>query len=840
MALKRAARGRRIAWGAAVLTIILGSAGVWAGRQAILESWWIHRLDSHDAKVRKEAAESLGRWGSARAAAALAEGFERGNPDALRILGEIERRADAQTRIVIVRRLLGLVEPLERRGLSGGEDIFSDLIQVLASAGTHTPEAFPLLIDALDRKGLTRCVAAIALARAWPASAGGLHAFLSTASLEQAGGLLGFLACHRPTAGEDTTAPELQALPAQAVREMLFALARDHQRPEIRALAVAAAAIEAAQNPSEEPDLEFLRGAFKSDRDPLVRRAALRSAGFLGHVPGNLGLPRLLLEEHDVATLREIIQARTLWASKLEPAELEVLEGIVLSAGKRPEKAEPLPLEPPEVARLEEVLSRERDPALRDAASVALSTLGNAAGSPPAPIAGLVVHEWGVWREAGSTLLSAVKLAAADLPGFVHRSRVSLSEFRAARTGSQLQGGKSVTLTGVNFKPVIFFRAPRPVSLRVRVYFHRGRPWTFFPDATDYLQGQISEEEPVQEEALGFAPRDDSDATCPPWIAKEAGKPVPASGDLKGRYPLVPWLLPAPSNVPGAGVIDGLGLEWRGLRVGYGEDLEGPLPPAPKDGEAGSWWTHLRNVPASPVALRGERDRFLFYEGANGLPSPLLVRWLDGSRKSLVLRTRDFRTIPKLTQWSGFTVEDLRRRGLEPPLCTEHLPGALVIHKEAGRAPRGRFVANFPSGSPPVRVELAALDLEGEPLRDRLREILAARGLTTEETLALLRSWELSTSTPRRRRSCGWASSGRSATGPSRSSPRRARPGQERSILSGPSNGRLRESPSGSGRSSPGRWTRSRSSRAGGSSELIRQRRARFSSRPKAGGSPMP
>src|SRR6185369_2105798 len=127
----------------------------------------------------------------------------------------------------------------------------------------------------------------------------------------------------------------------------------------------------------------------------------------------------------------------------------------------------------------------------------------------------------------------------------------------AARTGP-LSPDTEFKLSGINFKPVIFFRAAHPVSLRVRVFFHRGRPWTFFPDATDYLQGHLSEEEPVEpaENNLSTIAVDFArpvEATRPPWI--DAGKPgvePPPSGDLEGRFPLVPWLAPTPSNVPGA------------------------------------------------------------------------------------------------------------------------------------------------------------------------------------------------------------------------------------------------------------------------------------------------
>src|SRR5262245_14805173 len=130
MALKRASRGRRIAGAAAVVTVILGAAGVWAGRQAILESWWIYRLGSEDEDVREAASKSLVRCGSARAAAALADGLERESlhPDAVGVLAEIEKRADPGARVFIVRRVLRLLQAYEPSSRSPTE-----LIGILAS-----------------------------------------------------------------------------------------------------------------------------------------------------------------------------------------------------------------------------------------------------------------------------------------------------------------------------------------------------------------------------------------------------------------------------------------------------------------------------------------------------------------------------------------------------------------------------------------------------------------------------------------------------------------------------------------------------------------------------------
>ncbi len=38
------------------------------------------------------------------------------------------------------------------------------------------------------------------------------------------------------------------------------------------------------------------------------------------------------------------------------------------------------------------------------------------------------------------------------------------------------------------FKPVVFFNTVEPVTALLKIHFKGGRPWTFFPDPTNYTQ----------------------------------------------------------------------------------------------------------------------------------------------------------------------------------------------------------------------------------------------------------------------------------------------------------------------------------------------------------------
>jgi hypothetical protein len=293
----------------------------------------------------------------------------------------------------------------------------------------------------------------------------------------------------------------------------------------------------------------------------------------------------------------------------------------------------------------------------------------------------------------------------------------------------------------------------------VRVGFAGGRPWTFLPEITDYLETTDTTRVRVGlgldiRQGIASRPFQDADGLSPPWLKPWDGTgtprhvaptnnelqrnlslpPVPAAGsELLRRYELVPWAVPPhPEHEAALSTewLTGIGLEWRGLRVGYGKALEGEFPPVAPS----SWWARLREVSASPVALRGDHEAFLFYDGSMKIPSPVGVGWKDATQREVVLVAR--------------TVNDLRgpRPVLEERSTFEIKPGpvplVLVLRKEAGQEAVGVVHRRLDPARGPVTVSLDRLPLKAAELRRVLREALEAEGLNAAEAGALLSTFE--------------------------------------------------------------------------------------------------
>jgi hypothetical protein len=322
----------------------------------------------------------------------------------------------------------------------------------------------------------------------------------------------------------------------------------------------------------------------------------------------------------------------------------------------------------------------------------------------------LEVHEWGVWKDGGD-IVSVAEATLSELPAFVHRTSASAADVVEERSYSP----SAVT------KPVLFFHAAEPLSVVVQVRFFEGRPWTYFPDATDELETtRYSTQRPA---ALVDRP-----GISPPWPLSK----VPAR-----FFEIAPWLIPRHPRFPnrgGPGPIElaGIGVEWRGLRVGYDAALE-PLPPAV---DPSSWWNFLREVPASPVAVRGERENFLFYDGSTNVPAPIVPSLLGTGRKVLRLSIRSWGEYPT-AEWAPWP--EHRGRTLSP-----HLPISYVfaIRKDLGVPPRGTVRRGLSPEFEPEIVDLDALDLEGGQLVEKFGEALRADGLSPEEGRSLLRTWD--------------------------------------------------------------------------------------------------
>lgn len=337
------------------------------------------------------------------------------------------------------------------------------------------------------------------------------------------------------------------------------------------------------------------------------------------------------------------------------------------------------------------------------------------------------------------------------------------------------------------FKPVVFFHAPEPLSLLVRVGFHGGQPWTFYPAATDYIHDLVTVVSPAATNRNSVPPetgtppgdvvrgplgsellalRDTSGASeptgrpgqpriAPPWDEPEAdrtgsiaivsdgfaGFPEPRRTNpesLRPSFALAPWLVP--NHPPTASQLGGdpssLGLEWCGLRVGYPAELEGGRPAV----DPASWWSKLREVPGQDVAVRGERERFLFYDGAVNLPGPVRVCWSDEERQALLIQPRRFESFPRypsLLDWWWYSECERNRFATAVPI-----PAVFVVSREEGKEARGTVIEGLTPTPDPMRVSLADLHLGEADLVRRLGEALQFGGLTSEASRSLLATWE--------------------------------------------------------------------------------------------------
>jgi hypothetical protein len=106
--------------------------------------------------------------------------------------------------------------------------------------------------------------------------------------------------------------------------------------------------------------------------------------------------------------------------------------------------------------------------------------------------------------------------------------------------------------------------------------------------------------------------------------------------------------------------------------------------------DAGSWWTRLRASGASPVAARGERERFLFYDGAINLPGPVKVARRDAAGRELLLAVRPFHQYPDaprsvLDLWGlpeARTLTNLTARPGEDRFASPAAGGKRLIYRE--------------------------------------------------------------------------------------------------------------------------------------------------------------
>jgi hypothetical protein len=635
--------------------------------------------------------------------------------------------------------------------------------KALLRAGRDFPEAWPSYADALRSPSrVLRSVGALVLGYGLPQSRDLIWTALEEIPPDFKAD---FFQSVLPAAASFSFGDEsLQPPERSLARALAIEATRQHPDPKARAIALSFLVVKgrAADDSDYDYDFDLLRERFEHDPDLLVQRAAVRMAGLFGDQPGNLDLKAIVLEEEDRTLLRDAIEARSYWSMLgSRPKAFELCAGVIcdwLHTGYiscRDWSDE-------EIARLTKLLLEERSLELRDAVSMALAdryrgwgrcvSAGGRGAPQPRKIPGLKVHEWGVWQAQAGTMTPVEKLLA-ELPAFVHRSQVPAEELWRERS----------YLPGIVTKPVLFFYTPEPLSLLVRVDFFGGRPWTFFPHATDYqetteIAGYSNWN--ARQQTLRIREFADRKGLTPDWIEvlrpsatpRARARSIPGfrrlpPEHLRPFYRGAPWMFPGHDRHPtltgpGPVVFTGVGIEWCGLRVGYSSDLEAPLVPV----ERSHWWSALREVPSSPVAVRGESERFLFYDGAVNLRAPVTLAWEDDAHRVLLLSTTDFGAYPEVAErqrelWGEDVYSDTTRESERYPDAAP-LPAVFVVSKPQGAEASGTLLEDVESRTSGIRVPLDSLPLVGQALRRRMGEVVVNEGLTVEETRALLATFE--------------------------------------------------------------------------------------------------
>ena len=681
--------GRRFAAASLAVGLIVVAVASWALRRQIAESWHLNGLRSRDPTERAEALSALERVGGNRSVARLVRVLE--EDEALR-----SRAADV---------LLAVFPRLTRRH---AEDAAAGLREAaladdgraavaLRTVGPKCPGIFHVLAEDVIAKRGSEFLAAAILFEGWPTSREEIMRVSSETSASRFQEIMSALV-HGGFDWDEAMKP----LSRSTFLEPARYLALHHEDPLVRAIGLSLGVVRSATGLAD-IDFDLLREVFEKDTHRLPRRAALRMAGYLGPLDGSLELDRIIREEKDPEFRREAIQARDLWSFELDAAcdAVELWENVAsvgLERGAFP--PHPQPWTERELKSLEDILMSVKDPSLRDAASLALAGRQRRhienpeIADEPIGASELVVHEWGVWKEGGGVLASMK--AIEELPWFVHSSFSHVEEILRTDVGRSFQ------VLGVVMKPVVFFYYPKPLSVLLRVDFPEGRPWTFYPEATDYTPGFAR-----------TTPWEDTLAVHPPWLRacrEEAQEEIEGvskkgSGELSMRYPVARWVLPRRPQALTSW--SGVGLEWCGLRVGYPAELELELEPP----SGSPWWGFLRDVPSTPVAVRGDREKFVFYDGAVSAPSPLRVAWEDATCRALLLRAD-----------------------------TAFIPEVFIIRK-GPHGLSGRIVNSLSWDDPDSTVALESLDLANDELVTAFGETLRAEGLSAPEATSLVRTW---------------------------------------------------------------------------------------------------
>ncbi len=835
---------KRIVWFLILLGLVTGVTFAISQRNYIFESWYLKEVKSVEGRERLQVVESLGEVGADRSVDVLVEllneeyfslqgnkkqeylndGTPEGNPVQTlayalgKVLSRVQDREKlefgVQKYIEIVPDHYGLNTPYFFREafkpfilkVKNNSQYFWAWISeevknsVSKSTDSNTKFSFPgmrVISEDHPMEGSPKVgLAAFALNQIYQKDPQGVRKLLMEASVLEA---LTFFMSSESQGGRvfyrAWSAYRLFGGPEGWPRELATQIAKEHPNEKVRALLLSFLVVTGKQKNKNiyEFDLQPLVDTYREDKSLLVKKAAIRLAGWLGNVPNNIDLPHLLQTETDPILLKEIVEARSIWVGMETSEGLELWDGFrcrwVPASQRRNAK---LAFTQEELLAIEAALSKYPQPDLRDALSRArvhsfrfMQRNRNLRSTFKIHDSQLKVHEWGVWIDQQGQARPVGKMVE-ELPEFVHKSKTLASDLWHNRHFEPME----VT------KPVLHFYSPNPVSLLVKVSFQLGRPWTYFPRRTDYYfsEGRMSfkvfqgaqrlgggplklkkrnsseevtygpdasdvlvaysaqsEEEDFIEESQGALPAQLQKEICPPWLT-----PRPTGFDfdanqknlIKGAlvedaYRIGPWLVP-PSPIfasfsgRGSRSMEAMGLEWSGLRVGYPLDEKVALQKAPQD----HWWHHLQKVPSPSISIRGEREKFLFYDGVTQMPTPIEFTWKDSNKETITFKVRSFneyipaRHVYRSSEYWWLSDQQKALRSKATPI-----PNLFLIRVEDQKISGTKFSDLVPETKLNA-IEVHKLQLKEEELRKELQQALLNGGLTEEETESLLKTWE--------------------------------------------------------------------------------------------------
>jgi hypothetical protein len=263
------------------------------------EQWFIWKLDSEDAEERDQAALALNELDSYRALPQLAETYgEEGYASAAAemALSRLAPSAEPQVQREVASRLLELAH----REKEPDYEVRHFFVRLVS----RMPAAYPLLARAC-RDG--SFAAANALIRGWPATSAALHESLSGDHLASARQVFRL--------ADEKDAESLRVV-----------LAREHDDPKIRALAMAAV----YRNGGGTAVDDVARHAAREDGSSLTRHAAIRLLALQGGKENRAILRDLLLSETNARTLTEIVYGLSVGRDgRHDPTAMELWPGFM-------------------------------------------------------------------------------------------------------------------------------------------------------------------------------------------------------------------------------------------------------------------------------------------------------------------------------------------------------------------------------------------------------------------------------------------------------------------------------------------------------------------------------